>query len=125
MNILVDMNLTPRWVGVLAKHGWTCFHWSAVGDPRATDQEIMQWALDNSCLVFTHDLDFGAILAVTGARGPSVVQVRTQDVLPEHLESDLVQVLRAHQPAIESGALVVLDESRSRVRILPLSENPL
>jgi len=81
----------------------------------------MPWAVDNGHVVLTHDLDFGAILAATKAEGPSVVQIRTQDVLPEAMESLLVQILQRHGEELEIGALVVLEEARSRVRILPLS----
>ena len=47
IQILIDMNLSPDWVGVLTAKGWTSIHWSTVGDPRAADQEIMQWARTN------------------------------------------------------------------------------
>ena len=71
-------------------------------------------------MVFTHDLDFGALLAVTDASGPSVIQIRTQDVLPAHLGDMLVKVLRTYQAELETGALLTVDEWRSKVRILPL-----
>jgi predicted nuclease of predicted toxin-antitoxin system len=45
----------------------------------------MRWARDNGCTVFTHGLDFGILLAHTKENGPSVIQVRAQDVAPEHL----------------------------------------
>jgi predicted nuclease of predicted toxin-antitoxin system len=44
VRIVVDMNLSPDWVGVLVRHGWEAVHWSMVGDPRAADPEIMSWA---------------------------------------------------------------------------------
>ncbi len=68
MNFVIDMNLSPTWVDVFARHGWTAVHWTAVGDPRATDRTILAWAVAHDAVVFTHDLDFGAILAATGAR---------------------------------------------------------
>ena len=71
-------------------------------------------------IVFTHDLDFGTLLAVTHAEGPSLIQVRTQDVLPSHLEHVVVAVLQQQEHALQAGALVTVDESTSRVRILPL-----
>jgi hypothetical protein len=37
LQLLVDMNLSPEWIGELAKHGWTAVHWSAVGYPKADD----------------------------------------------------------------------------------------
>ena len=121
MKILLDMNLSPKWVPVLEKHGWDAIHWSSVGDPRATDRAVMDWALRQGYVVITHDLDFGAALASTRAEGPSVIQVRTQDVLSAHLEALLVATLQEHETVIEAGALVVVDEDRSRVRVLPLS----
>jgi len=120
MKILVDMNLSPRFCQLLERQGWQTAHWSTVGNPRASDREMMEWATANGYVVLTHDLDFGAMLAATQARGPSVIQVRTRDVLPDHLGPILVATLKEHQTTIEDGALVVMDQSRSRVRILPL-----
>ncbi len=74
IKVLVDMNLTPDWVRVLARHGWSAVHWSTVGPSGATDRAIMDWAVANGYVVFTHDLDFGTMLALTHATGPSVLQ---------------------------------------------------
>jgi predicted nuclease of predicted toxin-antitoxin system len=35
----------------------------------------MEWARANRYIVFTHDLDFGSLLAATGAETPSVIQI--------------------------------------------------
>lgn len=120
MKILVDMNLPPAWAKVLADEGWEAFHWSEVGDPRASDRAIMEWARINGYAVFTHDLDFGALLSAVRATGPSVVLVRSQDVLPSHLGPIVIRTLRQHEGPIEAGAIVVIDEARARVRVLPL-----
>ena len=121
VNLLVDMNLSPDWIPVLNDHGWPAIHWSAVGDTRASDRTIMEWAVKHGYTVFTHDLDFGTILALTHATGPSVLQVRAQDVLPDSLEDAVTAALRQHDADLASGAVVVVDESRTRVRILPIS----
>lgn len=71
-------------------------------------------------LFFPHDLDFGIILALTHANGPSVIQVRTQDVLPHHLENIVIEVLRRYETQLENGALITIDEYKSRIRILPI-----
>ncbi len=44
MKILIDMNLTPDWAGVLKLQGLEAVHWSKVGDPKASDKTIMSWA---------------------------------------------------------------------------------
>jgi predicted nuclease of predicted toxin-antitoxin system len=119
LQILIDMNLSPGWVSFLNGHGWSAVHWSAIGDPRAKDTEIMTWAIANQHIVFTHDLDFGTLLALTHATGPSVLQVRTQDVLPDHLGPLIHTTLKQHEADLVAGALVVVDEAKSRVRVLP------
>lgn len=120
IRILIDMNLSPDWVAVLGRHGWTAVHWSAVGDPHAPDRTIMDWAVTNGHIVFTHDLDFGTMLALTHAKGPSVLQVRADDVLPDGLEKVVIAAMKQHEADLVSGALLVVDKSKNRVRILPI-----
>jgi predicted nuclease of predicted toxin-antitoxin system len=120
MRILIDMNLSPDWVQVLQKHGHVCVHWSGVGSPQAPDGTVMEFADRNGYVLLTHDLDFGAILAATGASGPSVIQIRTQDIFPSAMEPLLVSVLQRFEQELTEGALIVVEEARSRVRILRL-----
>ena len=120
LKILVDMNLSPEWCPLLQAEGWEASHWSSIGDPRATDRTIMDWAAANTHVVFTHDLDFGTVLALTHATGPSVVQVRGDDVLPATIGKLVIAALRQHESELSSGALLVVDERKKRVRSLPL-----
>jgi predicted nuclease of predicted toxin-antitoxin system len=80
----------------------------------------MAWARDNGYVVFTHDLDFGTLLALTHANGPSVLQVRGQNVLPEQLSPLVLAALQQYEAALAAGALVVVEQKKSRVRVLPL-----
>jgi predicted nuclease of predicted toxin-antitoxin system len=123
MKILIDMNLSPDWTAAFTAANIDAVHWSTVGDPRAEDMEIIEYARSNGYIVFTHDLDFGMILALTNTAGPSVIQVRTQDILPSSLGRTLISVVRDNESALEHGALIVVDEARARVRILPLERN--
>ena len=107
--LLIDMNLSPEWV-----------HWSDVGDPRASARDIMDWAATHQYVVFTHDMDFSTMLALTHDAGRSVLKVRTENVLPDYLESSVIAALNQHEVDLASRALVVVDESRSRVRVLPI-----
>ncbi|MEM6318489.1 MAG: DUF5615 family PIN-like protein [Bacteroidota bacterium] len=117
MKFIIDMNLSPSWVAYLEKEGWTAKHWSTVGAP---DTLIMKWAKENNYIVFTHDLDFGAILAATNADAPSVIQVRSHDIMPATLSPRLVKVIQQFQTTLENGALLTIDDIKSRVRILPI-----
>jgi len=120
MKILLDMNLSPIWIEYLVGHGHDAVHWRDIGDPGAEDRLLLSWARDNQYVVFTHDLDFGAILAATQADSPSVIQVRTQNTVPDYLGDFVLQALDEYEEQIQEGALIVLDEKRIRARILPL-----
>lgn len=120
MKLVVDVNLSPEWVDLFEGHGYDAVHWASVGDPRAADPVIMAWARDHGHVVFTHDLDFSRLLALTRAAGPSVFQVRTEDVLPSAIGAFVVRALRQHGDALRAGAIVALDAASSRARILPL-----
>jgi hypothetical protein len=86
------------------------------GRPSATVALRIAWSWNGlttiGYVVFTNDLDFGAILAATRAAAPSVIQVRAQDVTPEHLSE-----IRQHEAILQRGALITIDESRLRSRI--------
>lgn len=79
----------------------------------------MNWAKEHGHIVFTHDLDFGAILAASKDNGPSVIQVRTQNVMPNVIGSIVVKAINEFMAEIQSGALISIDVHKSRVRILP------
>lgn len=123
MKLLLDMNLPPGWMESLAARGVAAVHWSRVGDPRASDREIMEWARDQDLIVVTHNLDFGALLAATQDTRPSVIQFRTRDVLSESLIEKLCAALQSYREHLAAGALIIVELDRVRVRILPLS-NP-
>ena len=120
MKFVVDMNLSPRWVEVFVAAGLDATHWSAIGDPCATDRSIMEWARSNGYIVFTHDLDFGAILAATQASGPSVLQIRAEKVLPDDVGDTVIAAIHRFQYELERGALISVDPENARARILPL-----
>lgn len=110
IKIVVDMNLSFEWIAELSRNGWAAAHWSTVGDPRAEDAIIMAWAMANGYVVFTHDLDFGTALALTHAGGPSVLQVRGRNVLPECMGPYVLAALAQHQESLAAGALVIVEE---------------
>ncbi len=121
MKVLVDMNLSPRWVSLLAAAGAESLHWSDVGAANATDAEIMSYAAAKGYVVLTHDLDFGAMLAATSQTKPSIVQLRASDVRPQTIGSSVLAALRQMESELSHGALITIDLSRTRIRVLPLS----
>ena len=55
-------------------------------------------------------MNFGALLAASGDSGPSVVQIRAGDTLPDSIQQQVISALEQLTDELEQGALV----SRSR-----------
>lgn len=121
MKLLVDMNLSPRWIPFLLNAGHEAFHWSTVGKADATDSEIMAFAAANDYVVLTNDLDFAAILASTHHKKPSVVQTRTEDLDPNVIGAQIVAALQQAQKELEAGALLTIEADRTRLKVLPFA----
>lgn len=90
------------------------------GPANAPDSVIFAWAAENSHIVLTCDLDFSQLLAVSGAAKPSVITLREHDVTVATMGEKVLRVLAENADVLARGALVMLDASRSRVRVLPL-----
>lgn len=120
MKLLVDMNLSPRWAVALEAADVDACHWSTVGASAAADEEVLSWAATNGFVLLTHDLDFGTILAFSGAATPSVIQIRSEDLRPEILAGRVASAVVRLVEALAEGAIVTIEPARDRVRILPL-----
>lgn len=125
MKFIIDMNLSPGWVSFLSAVGYQAVHWITIGPSDALDDEIMAFARENGFVVLTQDLDFGELLALNGELGPSVVQLRGGDPMPEVSGRDVARAIEKFGDHIEGGALVTVSLSGSRVRTLPILQgNP-
>ncbi|PYU82392.1 MAG: hypothetical protein DMG50_12200 [Acidobacteria bacterium] len=65
MKLLVDMNLSPKWLGLFHDSGWEAVHWSAVGQPTTRDSDIMTFLTANNFVVVTHDFDFPTSICIS------------------------------------------------------------
>lgn len=122
MHFLVDMNLPRAWVEVLLRLGHDATYWRDIGMATARDNEIMEYARSKGYVVMTRDLDFGELLALNGAAGPSVVQLRDGDTEPQENASHVLQAIDRFAGDIERGALVTISVRSSRVRSLPIDK---
>jgi predicted nuclease of predicted toxin-antitoxin system len=121
LRLLVDQNLPYRICEPLAAAGHDVVHVQSVSLDRAEDVEILAHAAREGRIVISSDTDFGALLAASRSRGPSVVLTREVSTLPlADLASLLVANLPAVADALEAGAIVALTRSAIRVRKLPL-----
>ncbi len=122
MKLLLDMNLSPRWLTLLQGSQIDAAHWASIGRRDALDTEIMAYAAAHDFTVLTQDLDFSTILAATQGEKPSVVQIRSDNLDPDVIGAQVIEAVRKLEAELDSGALVSVEptRTRTRVRLLPL-----
>ncbi|MDR1190550.1 MAG: DUF5615 family PIN-like protein [Verrucomicrobiales bacterium] len=120
MNLIVDMNLSPKWVPFLRRHGINAVHWLDIGESGAPDEKIFTYAAGHDMIVMTNDLDFGSILFYSRECKPSVVQLRMADLLPVSAGLLVVAALQQFAPDLAQGSLITVLGNKTRVRKLPL-----
>jgi len=121
MKLLVDMNLSPDWVRLLAARGWEARHWSQIGPGNAPDAELLRWAREHGHIVVTQDLDFPQLLFATQDMGPSVVLLRMDNEFDPAAQQHVLAAMSSAEEALKTGALLNISPSRIRIRRLPIT----
>jgi predicted nuclease of predicted toxin-antitoxin system len=118
VKILIDMNLTPEWVGFLAAKGIAARHWFDTGDPKAIDARIMKfvWRTGSPS---SRTILISATSSPRQTQKVRAIQVRTQDPIPRAI-GELVATALVDYRELERGALVTIELTKMRSRVLPL-----
>ena len=120
MKFLLDQNQSHRIKEFLVAAGHDVVHVCDVGLSGASDPELMAFDVDEDLVVVSGDTDFGDLLAASNAAKPSVVLFRRQEGRRAHeIAALLLANLEAVGVDLARGAVVVLDQDRVRVRLLP------
>ncbi len=104
------------------KLGFQCDHVAEIGTSKADDTAILQWATEHSAVVLTLDADFHALLAVSGASGPSVIRLRIQGMDGPRFVALMASVLARFEDELNSGSLVTVKARKITAHRLPIGE---
>lgn len=120
MKLLADMGISMRTVSALREAGEDIVHLREEGLHKMPDSQILEKARRESRVIATFDLDFGELLALAGHALPSVIIFRMRNQTPGAVTPRLLRVIEECRPALESGAVVIVEDRNYRLRRLPL-----
>ena len=123
MRFLLDMGVDVRVATWLREQGHDSLHLRDQGLQRLPNGEIFTKAISESRVILTFDLDFGEIAALARGRNASVVVLRLHNTRTPHVLERLASVLTDCASILEEGAVVVVEESRHRIRPLPVGHD--
>ena len=122
MRFLADMGVDVRVVEWLRGAGHDAVHLRDEGLHRAPDEQIFAKALTEDRIVLTFDLDFGDLAAFTRDRPGRVVLFRLENARTPHVIDRLSAVLETSPDVFQRPAIVIIEETRHRVRYLPIGD---
>ena len=120
MKFLADMGISPRVVEELRQKGHDAAHLLDEGLYRMTDGDILEKARREKCVLLTHDLDFGELLAASGGNLPSVIIFRLKDMRASNISRHLFSIINQQSKALDKGAVLSVTEQKVRIRTLPI-----
>lgn len=118
---LLDQGLPRSSVGLLRDAGWDVIHVGDIGLASASDVRILERADADGRMIVTLDADFHRLLAISGARAPSVVRVREEGLTAGPLVRLLADAVSRAEQALAAGALVTVTAQAVRIRALPIA----
>ena len=121
MRFLADAGISPKTIDFLRGQRHDAVHVRTLGLERAADSHLVQVAAADSRVVLTFDLDFGEILALGVLDKPSVVTFRLSDERPDSVNRHLSAVLAERAAELDAGTLILIEDTRYRVRRLPIT----
>ena len=122
IKMLLDQGLPRTAASLLRERGWDVQHVSERGMSRAEDSAIIALARLEQRMVVTLDADFHALLAVSGATGPSVLRIRMEGLKADQVVALVERVLALASEELNQGAMITLADGKVRIKLLPVSK---
>jgi len=120
VRFLADMGVDIRVVDWLRDQGHEALHLREHGMHRATDEAILTKAIAEDRIVITFDLDFGTLAALARDRSPSIVLFRLNNARLATVIARLGTVLAEAADALVRPSVILVEDTRLRIRGLPI-----
>jgi predicted nuclease of predicted toxin-antitoxin system len=123
MRMVLDQGVPRDAAALLRSLGYDCMHACEIGMSNAADDEILGFSLGRNAVVVTLDADFHAILAVSGAQGPSVIRMRLQGLGALEVAEVVRKVLAGFEKELKRGSLITVKALKTTCHRLPIGRS--
>ncbi len=120
LKYLADVNISPKTVGGLHNSGYEIYRVTKFLSATASDNEIIELAITENFVIITQDLDFSDLIVLRGLNKPSIISLRIDYQTPENVKKIIEKLLPEIEGELKEGCIVSVEESRFRIRKLPV-----
>ncbi len=121
MRFLIDKALSPRTVTYQQENGYNALRVNTmIPGSYVDDETIFMYDIEHGYFIITADLDFGAILAYTKSQQPSTIILRLEDQRVVNVNRLLLRVLPKLTQALKKGSIIIIQDTRVRIKPLPI-----
>jgi predicted nuclease of predicted toxin-antitoxin system len=120
MRLLLDQGVPRDAVQELRAQGLDAVHVADLGMSAAADTDILEAARLRDAVIVTLDADFHAILAVSGAKLPSVIRIRQQGLKAAAFALLLGNVLPQYEGELAQGCMITVKQRKTTCHRLPI-----
>jgi predicted nuclease of predicted toxin-antitoxin system len=119
---IADIHISPLTIKALQEKGYDIIRVTDKLPATSFDKEIIHLAYQEKAVIITQDLDFSAIIAKSGLKGPSIISLRVDNAKPDIITRILKTMLPLIETELREGAIVSINEKEYRIKKLPVIE---
>src|SRR5687768_6843706 len=123
LRFLIDNAISPGFADQIRSRGVDAIHVRDIGMAAADDLSILLRAAKEGRIAVSLDSDFSMLAAGHRMVRPSIIHFRTSRKGQRHLLPMLLANLAQIETDLSAGAIVVFEDSRIRVRRLPIQSD--
>jgi predicted nuclease of predicted toxin-antitoxin system len=116
MKLLADLHISPRTVEFLVSLSHDALRINSILLITSPDHLIVARAIQEQRTILTQDLDFSALIALSGETLPSLITLRLSSSRIEYVKAVLWKVLPALEQDVGVGMLITVEDDRVRRR---------
>ncbi len=120
MRCLLDQGLPRTAALLLRKTGMDAVHVGEISMAQSKDPEILQLARQENRILVTLDADFHALLALSGAKRPSVIRIREEGLKGPAICQLIIRLRDQFAAPLENGCVLTATLKQARLRLLPI-----
>lgn len=120
MKFLGDIGIFPRTIALSREQRYDSIHLIEKNIEKMRDPNILNKARQEERVLFTVDLDFAQLLAISGESLPSVILFRLENVSREVVNHYLLAILNGYATELTNGVIISVNDVSIRLRYLPI-----